>query len=350
MLVYEHFIAKEIAKDFLVDENICLSAGEESEYSVWILKKQGYSTFDAVEIFSDFYGIKTELVGYAGLKDEEGITVQRISTPIGYEQTILAGLQEFNQSNGYGEKTICVFYIGTSDMPVSVGKLNGNAFRLTLRNLQPETAELLINLKKKVLFFPNYYDQQRFGLPGQDKVTHNIGESLLLGDFKKAYEWCCRGGIVVNCEETPESYFEHVDDRKKSFYCNAYASAAFNLELSRKISFLTEMCYSYKIADGLSVNLPFEAQTLVDKELLGQYTAIDRYDVPNFRVPRKSKRENAISTSMRFSNLKPDELHQNRFCIVIEFDLPMGCYATIALRQLDVMLRRPNEKVNSTSN
>ena len=47
----------------------------------FLLEKKGYSTFDAIASLSSYLSIDQAEVGYAGLKDEDGITKQKISIP-----------------------------------------------------------------------------------------------------------------------------------------------------------------------------------------------------------------------------------------------------------------------------
>lgn len=53
----------------------------QDKYKIFLLEKKGYSTSDAIASLSSYLSIDQAEVGYAGLKDEDGITKQKISIP-----------------------------------------------------------------------------------------------------------------------------------------------------------------------------------------------------------------------------------------------------------------------------
>ena len=67
---------------FLVSEisNIQTTLSQD-KYKIFLLEKKGYSPFDAIASLSSYLSIDQAEVGDAGLKDEDGITKQKISIP-----------------------------------------------------------------------------------------------------------------------------------------------------------------------------------------------------------------------------------------------------------------------------
>lgn len=97
-----------IFKEIPTLRNISLTSKD--KHSKYFLIKRGYSTFEAIDIISDYFSINSNDISYCGLKDEEGITRQEITLPNG----ILSEreLKEFNSKNLGKMNYINLFYIG----------------------------------------------------------------------------------------------------------------------------------------------------------------------------------------------------------------------------------------------
>ena len=72
-------------EDLIVCESMVLPLQEhvcnKKIFHYFRLIKKGYSTFDAIILLADHFNISKQQIGYAGLKDEDGITEQHISFP-----------------------------------------------------------------------------------------------------------------------------------------------------------------------------------------------------------------------------------------------------------------------------
>jgi len=83
---HEDFVVREISlngnceDDFFVN-NLNKIVGGKRDFVECTLVKKNISTFSAVLNLANFLNIPAEEIGYAGLKDTFGITVQRISIP-----------------------------------------------------------------------------------------------------------------------------------------------------------------------------------------------------------------------------------------------------------------------------
>jgi len=124
------------------------------------LVKCGLSTIEAVEDLSRMLGVPLQQIGYAGIKDKNAITAQRISLRGVAPEAILAVrspyffLKDFARGKGVVEK----------------GKLSGNRFTITMRseNLRATVAPGVMEGRLQNLLdhgFYNYYYLQRFGSP-----------------------------------------------------------------------------------------------------------------------------------------------------------------------------------------
>src|SRR5512138_1644266 len=138
------FKLKQAPEDFVVEEipsRDFNAAG--GKYSVFILRKKNYNSEDAVRAVAERLGVPRKSIGYAGTKDRNAVTAQYVSV-----------LGSFR--NDAEMKDISLQFAGTTNEPLSLGDLEGNRFRITLRNL--DDGEKINGLT----FFTNYFDSQRF--------------------------------------------------------------------------------------------------------------------------------------------------------------------------------------------
>ena len=117
-------------------------------------------------------GVARASIAYAGLKDRQAITDQRIS--------IVGRAVELRLPN------LRVTPVGRTDKPVQSRMSRGNAFTIVVRDLRPpEAAQLRRNLPSlQKTGFPNYFDDQRFGC-----VRHGQGfvvREVLRGNYEAA--------------------------------------------------------------------------------------------------------------------------------------------------------------------
>jgi tRNA pseudouridine13 synthase len=161
-------------EDFCVTEALALEPplpihasaenGGAGFYRYWRLKKSGFTTFQAIEKTAELLGLPPAAVTYCGLKDEDGITDQMIAMPVD------AGAVEFQAGRSIvadGRSHIEIVPYGTYPAPLEIGGLVGNAFRICVRSVPVSMREQLDKLAgANPAWFVNYYDTQRFGVPG----------------------------------------------------------------------------------------------------------------------------------------------------------------------------------------
>lgn len=195
-------LIKQKPEDFKVKEILDLKIGK-GDYSYYLMKKKEMNTLNAVRIISN--KLKTK-VGYAGLKDKNAITEQYISIFKGKEQS-------FKLNN------IEVTYLGKGKVPIDTTLLLGNEFIITVR-------EVKVPLKS-VKSFPNYFDEQRFGI---ELKNHLVGKSIVKKDFLAA---CKLMNIDANKENCIAMLQKNIKLTKLCF--SAYQSYIFNLALAEYI-------------------------------------------------------------------------------------------------------------------
>ena len=162
---------KVLPDDFLVDELMRLNLTPQGPYSIYELEKRLWNTIDALDLIQRKYHLHG--LARAGLKDRYSHSVQYAS------------------ARGEGpkliqEKNFTLRLIGRSDEPVSLARMTGNRFGLTLRNM---TRAEVIAVKRNLPIvlkhgFANYYDEQRMGSARHGEGF--IAQKLILGHYNGA--------------------------------------------------------------------------------------------------------------------------------------------------------------------
>jgi len=157
--------------DFRVDELMRLNLQPQGRFSIYQLEKRLWNTMDALDVIQRKYHLKG--IARAGLKDRYSHSTQFVSA-VGDGPGLIQ------------EENFSLRLLGRSDEPVSLDRMIGNRFRLTLRDMKPEEAAAvernLPAVRKQG--FANYYDEQRLG-----SARHGAGfvaQKLILGHYNGA--------------------------------------------------------------------------------------------------------------------------------------------------------------------
>ena len=222
------YIIKKQPEDFLVQEALCSQfipinhAEIDNLFGLYILQKKGFTTFESVNIVSEYFAIPSTDLGYAGLKDEDAVTFQFITIPKSY---ILKNedMHKFNLNYANKNSFIQITHHGYCPIPIQVGKLIGNSFSIVVRNICPEIYMQYKNMKSYNLYMLNYYDTQRFGLPNSVKRTHEIGFHLMENNYDEARNTLClmdspERKKSLNFMGSSEEFFRSLEPRTLSFY------------------------------------------------------------------------------------------------------------------------------------
>ncbi|MFD9823637.1 tRNA pseudouridine(13) synthase TruD [Streptomyces violascens] len=336
--MYEGPIVKHVPEDFLVRENMVVQLAEEvaASHQYLVLRKCGYTTHEAIRIVADLLSVSSREVSYGGLKDEDGVTEQLISVPAGAFAEMATGATSLEE----GPRWIRLQHYGYGHEPLRIGQLEGNGFRIIVRNLDAEKAEFLESLKKENFFFLNYYGIQRFGVPGGPKNTHLVGAAILEKDWGKALQELIELRAPESCMAKQwrggaERFFAELDPRVTSFYLASHASRQWNTQLEELVS---RACPSRTISvnvEGMTYKYPYSADAVI--KVLGAKSELPyaRYTYENGNpVATISMRPCAVQTSVSFGRSELDERISGSYQIGLRFFLPSGSYATIAVDQL----------------
>lgn len=163
-------------EDFIVKEISSIPLKEKGPYSVFILKKTGWNTFDLLKKIARTLKIPLDSISYGGKKDRHGITEQFI--------TIKNSPLKINLKEDRFE----LKHAGFSDQPMTPLLIDCNVFKITVRAIPEKTIDLIISHIEKVQTqgFINYFDDQRFGSydPEQGFIAEKIIKTHYNGALK----------------------------------------------------------------------------------------------------------------------------------------------------------------------
>lgn len=340
---------KSLSKDFIVTE-IPLEPefyeAEISEFSYLWLEKEGLTTFDTLDEIRKFFNLSFEEINAEGLKDEDAITSQLISVKkIISQKDVLEFNKKFCLSN---RKIKIKNLLGYGKEPITPRFLHGNAFRITVRNLDKETAETFCDFCSKNRFFTfiNYYDSQRFGVSGGPYNTHLIGKAIIHKAWEDAFLKFKKSGNtrdeiekVANEFKRTKSYkeaFKVINPRKLAFFVSSYNSLLWNKAVSR---------YLKEKGDTVSFNLKGICNLHLPNKTVFEYMNIFSikaygFNLETLLVSEEEKARNLLATTTVFPlRIEIDEVFKGKTKVVISFFLPTGSYATMLIRQIFFRLK-----------
>ncbi|OSX60298.1 hypothetical protein POSPLADRAFT_1075036 [Postia placenta MAD-698-R-SB12] len=169
--------------------------GNYPPYIHFTMQKTNRDTQDALAHLSRILHVNVKDLSVAGTKDKRGVTVQRVSLRRGNKSvedvwTMANGVNGRRTAEEAltrrGERGIRIADFNYRKASLELGLLKGNAFVITLRNVQVDSMETLDRAMNSIKNkgFINYYGMQRFGTASIP--THSIGLALLKSDWHRA--------------------------------------------------------------------------------------------------------------------------------------------------------------------
>ncbi len=140
------------------------------------LVKCGLSTLEAREELAKTLHLEEKTIGFAGMKDKNAISSQRIS----FRGVNINNLQKIYHSNFFLKNA----YSGKGI--VEIGSLKGNLFTILVRTDKSFSREIFLKQLEKIRKdgFYNFFYLQRFGTPRL--ISHLLGLFILKGEYEKA--------------------------------------------------------------------------------------------------------------------------------------------------------------------
>lgn len=344
------FKIKVIPEDFVVKEKHNLlqeHRSQSNQNTYFLLQKKNHETFEAILLVANFFQLDPKKIGYAGLKDCDGVTEQYISI----ETEALNGKINGVRFPCYHiatdqNKFVRLYNTGKEGEKISVASLEGNEFNITVRDVDARLCTKLITESPISTSFVNYYDTQRFGIPGGEKITHILGEALERRDYESSMRLINRikdsQDIIENPLNSIDDFFARVDLRKIAFYRSSYSSFIWNSQIIELLENSPQMKSSIIIENqGLKYIFP----TFIDDSIIGlfnklQYKYKRHIVVDNEIVAIETNRPAIVTTNVTFGKVEPDDLNHGKYKFNISFFLPPGCYATMLIKQLITRLHK----------
>ncbi len=183
-------ILKHRPEDFIVEEIDLLGnavdldrdysyADGNGDFLHLVMKKRGVDTISAVMQICSKLRVPDGRVNYAGVKDKDAVTAQRISIyRMGRDRVFDIRM-----------KDIALFPTGRGKK-IFLGDLRGNRFTICVRNIDLPREKIADHIERNRLRlssgFPNFFGEQRFG--SMRPVTCYVGLELIMGNIKGAVE------------------------------------------------------------------------------------------------------------------------------------------------------------------
>lgn len=144
-------------EDFQVDE-LAAPAREEGEHVYLHIRKRGANTGWVAQKLAELAGVRSQDVGFFGLKDRHAVTTQWFSVWLAQKPE-----PEWNALN---DDEIQVLQHFRGARKLRRGEHSGNRFRIRLRNIRGDRDQAEQVLAKVPAGVPNYFGEQRFGHNG----------------------------------------------------------------------------------------------------------------------------------------------------------------------------------------
>ncbi len=311
-------------EDFRVWE-IPLIEPEGSGNHLWLeIEKRGANTNWVAGELSKAAGVHPKEVGFAGMKDRNGVTRQWFSV----------GLQEARRPDpaDWAIQDVIVLQHHRHGRKLKRGALRGNRFRLVVRELAGDSSGLESRLRAvSEQGAPNYFGEQRFGHGGLN--------------VERARQWLLQGGRIRR--------------NQKSIFLSAARSYLFNNVLSGRVqkgNWNRLLDGELALLDGSRSVFPCDLPDPVLEQRCREFDIHPTGPMPGRGGKRPARSaldfENGIlepekalidaldgagvEAARRALRLRPDGLEWEFAAdsLVLEFDLPAGAYATSVLREL----------------
>jgi tRNA pseudouridine13 synthase len=315
-----------LPEDFCVTEIPLVEPEGEGEH-VWLwLRKRNENTPWVAEQLARFAGVHPRQVSYAGLKDRRAVTEQWFSVQ-------MPG-RDAPDWEAMNSDTLTVLRHARHSRKLRRGALRGNRFRIMLREIEGDHAQLEQRLTRiDGQGVPNYFAEQRFGRDGSNLL-----------DAQRLFA-------------RPAPRFSR---NRRSLALSAARSLLFNQVLSRRVNTATWNAPINGDAMQLDGSHSFFIAEVIDTELLGRVHSGDVHPTGPLHgrgeTPVQGEcraLEQAVLAGYRdwCAGLESAGLKQERRALrlmtqglswqwhgtgdlQLEFSLPAGTYATSVLREL----------------
>lgn len=334
------YTLKALPEDFVVNESKPEKLLNEGRFAVFSLQKKNWSTIEALIAISSYSRINIKEFGYCGVKDKHALTTQYISVNKIHKKRL----------SNVKIQDIILIHVGYTDSHLHLGSHDFNEFKITIRNLPA-------NMRTRpITYFPNYFDDQRFG-----KHNDKIGKSLLKGDYSTACGLIDAPEVREYLKSYPKDYvgaLSKINKKKVLLYVHAFQSLLFNSALKNYIKKKYKN-NTYQVRHKVNTllfpnEINREDETLqmpiigfsydTKKDLIDEiYTKILQTQgitlrdfiikkIPHLSAEGGIRRAFVRVEKPKIGVLSADELNPTKKKLDIQFRLPSGSYATMAIK------------------
>ncbi len=308
---------------------------ERKQHLHFTLVKKNWNTYDAIKEIGKAIHASPSRFGFAGMKDRDAITAQRVSLFNG----------DVSEVRRVKIKDIILKEFEYSDRRIYLGDHWGNEFTIRIRNIihKEEVPKLIEKFSKEG--FRNYFGEQRFGI---ERTNHLVGKYIIMGNFEKAVrallsfndfamknfgEWKeiiheipqkkkWERRVVEHLINYPNDYagaLRKIPKRIRRIYVNAYQSYVFNEVLKRY--------------ENPPEKLPLPGTEVEFDEVTEKFLEEEGLSKEDFEVPRmpELRLEGMYRKTKIYPRIIKWKIKGND--LIIKFDLEKGAYATVFLDQ-----------------
>lgn len=314
--------------DFKVFEELPFLPCGEGEHLFIHIRKTGANTLFVARELAKYFGVKEQLVSYAGLKDRFAVTEQWFGVHV-------PGKQEYDLSDLTLEGVEVLSY-KRHNKKLRTGALLGNKFEITLRDVTQ--MKLLTERWQKIVEqgVPNYFGEQRFGIEGG-----NITRALSLFSGQKVKDKKKRG-IYLSAARS-HIFNKVINSRiEQGVFDKVAAGDVMMLAGTQSVFHLDEVDDSITkrfIEKDIDITAPMwgagELMTTLEPLALEQKIADGHQEfsqgLPRFGLKQERRR---IRINVTDTDLKLLAVDEAANAVQVSFFLPAGCYATTILREL----------------
>ena len=308
---------KQIPEDFMVWEIPDYEVSD-GKYAYFWLRKTDLNTLDAVRKIVNKLNLPRKYIGFAGTKDKNAITEQVISIfHPNVDKVLDLKIDDIELSFiGYGKK------------PISLGDLEGNRFRITVRNLPKHRSQ------KSLGRIPNFFGPQRFS-----KNNIEIGRFLVKKNFFNAVKLIDQKYVHDYLQQRPDDFVGAIRQlplKLRKLYVHAYQSYLWNLTVKE---FLKTMPFKSQKIPIVGFGFKFDNRKVssIIRNILNQ-EGISPRDFIIKQFPELSaegtERELFIKPHKLVVFENDDDLNPGKFKSIVTFSLPKGSYATVVIDHL----------------
>jgi len=311
-------------QDFKVFEILPFSPTNEGEHLFIEIEKTGTNTVYVARQLAKYFGVKENLVTYAGLKDRFAVTKQWFGVH-------LPGKKEYDLSDCLIDG-VTILQSVRHNKKLKTGALLGNKFEITLRNVTDK--EELLNRYDQVIKkgIPNYFGEQRFGIE-----QGNLDKALALFDGQKVKDKKKRGMYLSAARSYLFNYSVHQRIENQHFdvpmggdvFMLAGTQSIFSPDLIDEDIFkrLKEQDIDITATMWGAGELKTTASTHEFESKLSQLFPEFCQGLAKFGL-KQERRRIRLSITQAKTTINDDN------SVTLSFILPAGCYATTVLREV----------------